>query len=140
MSTALSAPLRVLVVDDEPLARDSVRLALGADPDVVFVTACDEHALRAFEVHALDYLLTPFDDGRLREAVARARRAASGADHAALAERLTALVEQMAGRAGRAYLTRFVVRRGGRAQAVAVSVRSAVHDSTYENLKDNCKD
>ncbi len=40
-------------------------------PPVIFVTAHDEHALRAFEVHALDYLLKPFDRKRLSEALER---------------------------------------------------------------------
>lgn len=116
--------LRALVVDDEPLARDNVRLALEKEldieviaecpdgeaaieairelepdivfldvqmpgiggfgvveeigpeemPAVVFVTAFDEHALRAFEVHALDYVLKPFDDERFGDAVDHARR------------------------------------------------------------------
>ena len=49
--------------------------ALGRDnaPDVIFVTAFDEHALRAFEVRALDYLLKPVTPGRFREALDRAR-------------------------------------------------------------------
>ncbi len=49
--------------------------ALGRDnaPDVIFVTAFDEHALRAFEVRALDYLLKPVTPARLREALDRAR-------------------------------------------------------------------
>ena len=42
-------------------------------PIVIFVTAYDQHALRAFEVRALDYLLKPFDQDRFREALARAR-------------------------------------------------------------------
>jgi two-component system LytT family response regulator len=49
--------------------------ALGRDraPDVIFVTAFDEHALRAFEVRALDYLLKPVTTVRFREALERAR-------------------------------------------------------------------
>jgi two-component system LytT family response regulator len=49
--------------------------ALGRDraPDVIFVTAFDEHALRAFEVRALDYLLKPVTAARFREALERAR-------------------------------------------------------------------
>ncbi len=42
-------------------------------PLVIFVTAYDEYAIEAFEVHAVDYLLKPIDEERLREAVARAR-------------------------------------------------------------------
>lgn len=43
-------------------------------PAVVFVTAYDRYALRAFEVNAVDYLLKPFDDVRLRESISRVRR------------------------------------------------------------------
>lgn len=48
---------------------------VGAErmPGVVFVTAYDEYALRAFEVNAVDYLLKPFDDIRLRESIGRVR-------------------------------------------------------------------
>ena len=42
-------------------------------PVVVFVTAYDEYALRAFEVHALDYLLKPFSDDRFNNALTRAK-------------------------------------------------------------------
>ncbi len=49
---------------------------IGADemPTVIFITAYDEFALRAFEVNAIDYLLKPFDEERLKKAVARAKR------------------------------------------------------------------
>ncbi len=118
----MTDPLRILIVDDEPLARDSIRSLLaddaevrvvgegtgsdaealiargrpdimfldiqmpevdgfgvldrvGADtvPVVIFVTAYDQYAVRAFEVHALDYLLKPFDDKRFAGALARAK-------------------------------------------------------------------
>ena len=114
--------IRTLVVDDEPLAREGLRLLLELDgeielvgeagsgkeavasieklkpdlvfldvqmpeldgftvlksvkhvPEVVFVTAYDKYAIDAFRVHALDYLLKPFDDGRFKEALDRAKR------------------------------------------------------------------
>ncbi len=47
---------------------------------VVFVTAYDEYALRAFEVHAVDYLLKPFSQERLADALERARAGAAGAN------------------------------------------------------------
>ncbi len=116
-------PLRVLIVDDEPLARRTLHSLLekkedveivgetccGEDaleiierekpdlifldiqmpemngfqllenihpdelPEIIFVTAYDEFALKAFEVHAVDYLLKPFDDDRFEKAFGRAR-------------------------------------------------------------------
>ena len=113
--------LRVVIVDDEPLARAVVREYLADQPEieivaecangfeavkavselapdllfldvqmpklsgfevleligrevpVVFTTAYDQYALRAFDVHAVDYLLKPFSEERFREALARAR-------------------------------------------------------------------
>src|SRR5437867_5129547 len=46
---------------------------VGREVGVIFVTAYDKYALRAFEVHAVDYLLKPFSSDRLREALRRAR-------------------------------------------------------------------
>jgi two-component system, LytTR family, response regulator len=52
----------------------AMRLPSGAAPPaVVFVTAYDRYALKAFEVEALDYLLKPFDDARFRRTLARAK-------------------------------------------------------------------
>lgn len=122
MSTPADVPMKVLVVDDEPLARENLRVLLAADgevevvgectgteavamiarcrpdilfldvqmpgmdgfallellgpdavPAVVFVTAFDRYAVRAFDVHALDYLLKPFTDARFEAAMARAK-------------------------------------------------------------------
>jgi two-component system LytT family response regulator len=50
------------------------RIDRGHAPDVVFVTAYDKYAVRAFDVEALDYLLKPFDRERFRVALDRARR------------------------------------------------------------------
>jgi two-component system LytT family response regulator len=115
--------IRTVVVDDEPLARSSLRVLLGRDPEIelvsecgsgkealreirarkpelvfldvqmpecdgfdvleqlgkdlppalVFVTAYDQYALRAFEAGALDYLLKPFDNARFARALERAK-------------------------------------------------------------------
>jgi two-component system LytT family response regulator len=64
-------------------------------PLVVFVTAYDEHAVRAFEVHALDYLLKPFEFDRLREAVKRARAHLSQRNGASQQTRLLALLDDL---------------------------------------------
>jgi two-component system, LytTR family, response regulator len=58
----------------------------------VFVTAFDQYAVRAFDVHAVDYLLKPFDTGRFREAFARAKERVSGQSRGAEDERIRALL------------------------------------------------
>ena len=134
-------PLRVLIVDDEPLGRrrvaglvrkepgveivgmigdgvsaveairslvpDLVFLdvqmpgmtglevvrTVGADmPTIVFVTAYDKHALEAFDLAAIDYLVKPFDDERFKEAFQRARRMARLEEGSRLRERLLAVL------------------------------------------------
>jgi two-component system LytT family response regulator len=87
-------------------------IGLGRVPVVIFVTAYDQFALRAFEAHALDYLLKPFDDERFEAALQRARariRERQGGD---VNVRLGALLEEVRG--GRGYLQRLVVPAGHR--------------------------
>lgn len=153
--------IRTLIVDDEPLARQRVRLLLGEEPDVevigecrdgfeavdqlqatrpdllfldvqmpemdgfevlrrvpqallpvvIFTTAYDQHALRAFEVNALDYLLKPSSPTRFKEAVQRARDLIAN-KHAGVAARgLLALLGQApASGVARGQLTRLAVK------------------------------
>jgi two-component system LytT family response regulator len=63
-------------------------IADGQRPHVVFVTAYDKFALRAFEVHALDYLLKPVNEERFDAAVARVREAMAHATDNAIAQRV----------------------------------------------------
>lgn len=164
--------LRVLVVDDEPLARERLRSLLAADPEVefvgeradgraaveavrelapdlvfldvqmplldgfgvvssigadamplvIFVTAYDEYAIRAFEVHALDYLLKPFDRPRFEQALERAKEQLVVGEHGgALAAQLRALLaEARFSRDGRNEADRLVVRSRGRITFVLV--------------------
>lgn len=91
--------------------------AIGPDrvPAVIFVTAFDRHALRAFEVHALDYLLKPFDRERFHKAIERARGdLASGqrAARGAIEPRLLALLEEF--ESSRKRVERLVIKSGGR--------------------------
>jgi two-component system LytT family response regulator len=67
-------------------------------PAIIFVTAYDEHALAAFEVHALDYLLKPVDPDRLAAALARAASMRRAGPDARLEQRLLAWLEQLASR------------------------------------------
>jgi two-component system LytT family response regulator len=62
-------------------------------PAVIFVTAYDQYAVSAFELNAVDYLLKPFDDERLRAAIGRARDRISAQREASLARQLQALLE-----------------------------------------------
>ncbi len=68
-------------------------VGVEAMPLTVFVTAFDEHALAAFEVHAFDYLLKPFARRRFQRTLERARRRLAGADDAA--RRLANLLEAL---------------------------------------------
>jgi two-component system, LytTR family, response regulator len=155
--------MKVLIVDDEPLARERIRSLLAEEagieiagecpdgatavaaihslrpdlvfldvqmpevngfevierldrhkvPVIVFVTAFDQYAIRAFEVCALDYLLKPFDRERFGHALSRARlehqrRAAGDLD-----ARLRSMLDEYRG-GTRRYLDRLVIRAGGR--------------------------
>ena len=143
----MSTKLRCLVVDDEPLAREAIRMIASLDPSLevageagdgsaairavaslhpdllfldvqmpeldgfetlsgvkalgvklpatIFVTAFDTYALRAFEAHALDYLLKPIREERFQDAVAAARSRISADSGWREAARLASLVAQM---------------------------------------------
>ena len=136
--------IRVLIVDDEPIARRGIRHHLGAEtdvevvgecgdgaaavaaiaelapdlvfldvempqlggfdvveavgaaamPEVIFVTAFDRYAVRAFDVHAVDYVLKPIDRERFRAAVDRARERLARSRESA-AERIAAALEEL---------------------------------------------
>jgi two-component system LytT family response regulator len=82
-------------------------------PAVVFVTAYDQHALRAFEVQALDYLLKPFDGERFQGALKRVRRQIDTRETGDIGQRLLALVRDLRP-AGQSRTDRLVVKSGGR--------------------------
>ena len=154
--------LRVIIVDDEPLARDRLRRLLtdvtgisiveectdgkqaieairrltpdlvfldvqmpevdgfgvlaGLDPQampaVVFCTAYDKFAVRAFEVHAIDYLLKPFDEERLKDALARVRKSLLSRKPESEDPRMKALLEEV--RPLPENIDRISVKTGGR--------------------------
>ena len=64
-------------------------------PLVIFVTAYDQHALKAFQVRALDYLLKPFDRERFSDALQRARKQIEREETGDLGRRLLALVKDL---------------------------------------------
>jgi two-component system, LytTR family, response regulator len=158
----MTVRIRALIVDDEPLAREGVRLHLAAAADVdiigeagtgeeavaliaalrpdllfldvrmpgldgfgvlaavgpaempvtIFTTAYDQFALRAFEAHAIDYVLKPYDPERFGQALDRARTQIAGRRRSLMDERLGSLLHELRGR--REYAQRLVVRAGGR--------------------------
>src|SRR5215472_12249219 len=151
--------MRVLIADDEPLARDGIKLMLageahviearngreavarireekpdlvlldvqmprmdgfavvetvGADkmPAVIFVTAHDQYAIRAFEVSAVDYLLKPVTEDRFRIAFERARNRLRAAAPDESAHQMLAVLDAIAN--PRRYLSRLAIRSGDR--------------------------
>ena len=144
-TAARASVLRVIIVDDEPLARRRLRTLLAGEqdveilgefgngrdavtairelkpdlvfldiqmpeldgfgvvrevgvsamPTVVFVTAYDEYALKAFEVHAFDYLLKPVDRDRFASTLRRARSGMRGEESRTLSVRLGALLSEL---------------------------------------------
>ena len=160
--------MRVIIVDDEPLARAVLREHLGSHADVeivgecangfeavkaiaelapdlafldiqmprldgfevvelagtkthyVFVTAYDQFALRAFDVHALDYLLKPFTRERLAQALAHARERLAAPAQAGQGEAaIRALVSDVQAR--HQPLERILIRDGARVQVLPVA-------------------
>lgn len=111
----------VVFLDVQMPERDGFGVLAALDvppPAVVFTTAHDAYALRAFEVHALDYLLKPYDRERFGQALTRARatvhRLAGSVD-----ERLAALVDELRG--GSPHLTRLAVKTAGKVRIVTVT-------------------
>ncbi len=197
-------PIRTLIVDDEPAAREGLRHLLAGDrevvlagvcangreaaaaiaagapdlvfldvqmpeldgfgvlrrldraslPAVVFVTAHEQYALRAFEVHAVDYLLKPFSDERFREALERAKLQVRQGRLSELSWKLLALIQGYAPeqpavpvrRIGPKYLERLVIKSGGRVTLLRETMKRLeaqldparfvrIHRSTIVNLE-----
>lgn len=185
-----SKKIKTLIVDDEPLARRTIRDLLADDseieiigecgsgpdainfiqnqipdllfldiqmpgmngfevlsgieheriPAIIFVTAFDQYALKAFEVHALDYLLKPFSDERFRQALSQAKSHVELREVNRLSQSLRALLEEHAERGTgtvkrRSYLTRFMIKSGGRVLFInAVDVDWISADDYYIKL------
>jgi two-component system LytT family response regulator len=157
--------LKVLIVDDEPLAREGIKLmlsrdslalearngreavakiredkpdlvlldvqmprmggfgvveAVGADkmPAVIFITAHDQYAVRAFEISAVDYLLKPVTEERFRTAFARAASRLRAAPREESARQMLAVLDAIAN--PRRHLSRLAIRSGDRTVFLAI--------------------
>jgi two-component system, LytTR family, response regulator len=84
----------------------------GAASHIIFVTAYDQHAIKAFQVRALDYLLKPFDRDRFSDALQRARTQIESQTNGDLGKRLLALMKDM--KRDQPKTDRLVVKSGGR--------------------------
>lgn len=95
--------------------------AVGPDsmPATIFVTAYDQYAVRAFEIHALDYLLKPVEPERMRAALARARAQLS-AKPDDLAARVAAVLGELGAGPARRYVRRLAVKKAGRVLLVDI--------------------
>jgi two-component system LytT family response regulator len=154
--------IRALIVDDEPLARDRIRMLLEDEPEfqivsesangtealraieklapdlvfldvqmpeltgfevldhldparmpvIIFVTAFDQYALKAFDVCALDYLLKPFDRERFNRALTRARAELERRKAGQVNEQVLKLLSDL--HQGKKHLEKLIIRDGGR--------------------------
>ena len=95
----------LVLLDIQMPEMSGLKVAAALDPEtgphVIFITAFDEYAIRAFEVHALDYVLKPIDDERLAAALEHARGAVRAAQDSDFGRRVTrAIVSMNPGEAG----------------------------------------
>ena len=107
-------------------------------PYVIFVTAYDQYAVRAFEVHALDYLLKPFDRERFEVAWQRAKAQIKLDRTSRRDQDIIALLEEL--KAGPRYLERLVIKNGGRVFFMHVQDIYCIEaEGNYVRVYDNQK-
>jgi two-component system LytT family response regulator len=126
---------------------DAVQESEGRLPFVIFVTAHDQFAVQAFDVHAVDYLLKPITEQRFARALTRARDSITSRDNGDLGQRLQALLDEHSRRGARELLatsassgdegasarfaTRMLVRVGQRDEIVSVSDIDWIRSDDY---------
>jgi len=83
-------------------------------PVIIFVTAYDKYALKAFEVHAIDYLLKPFDDERFNSALLHANEILDNKSKDTLTEKILGFLEEKETSMQNKYLERITIKSSGR--------------------------
>ncbi|HXG94601.1 MAG TPA: LytTR family DNA-binding domain-containing protein [Blastocatellia bacterium] len=105
----------LVFLDVEMPGMDGFAVLEAIDPDnlpaIIFVTAYDQYAVRAFEVYALDYLLKPFDQERFDRALARAKAHITSERSESLNDRVLKALEQIKNRP--VHLERLVIKMNG---------------------------
>jgi len=107
---------------------------------IIFVTAFDQYALKAFDVHALDYLLKPFDDERFARALERAKSQIAAREINHLSKRLLALLEEReterkGSQRDERYLTRLMIKASSRMMLLKVDEIDFIEaDGNYAKL------
>src|ERR1044072_6468898 len=139
---ALPPDLMFLDIQMPEMDGFDVRAQVGPEQiqAIIFVTAFDQYALKAFEVHALDYLLKPFDDERFARAIERAKSQIAASEIDKLSQRLLALLEdRKSERKGseeqQTYLTRLMIKTSTRMRLLRVIEISFIQaDGNYAKL------
>jgi two-component system LytT family response regulator len=131
VTTIVSSRPDVVFIDVQMPGLSGLEVAAQLDPQsaplLVFVTAFDEHAIKAFELNAVDYLLKPYDKGRLNKTLERIRSRHGSAEFAASAVR--------AARAQTGSSDRLLVPRGEQLQLIdAASIHWLEADDNYVHV------
>lgn len=112
----------VVFLDIEMPGISGVEIAKHVPPEsvIIFVTAYNEHAVEAFELSAIDYILKPYDDERFYKALERARAKISEERHEDYSK-LSEIIQQMLTEQQKPYRERLVIRDPGRIRLIDVS-------------------
>ena len=132
-----STTVDILFLDIQMPEMDGIRMleTLGPEnaPVVIFTTAYDAFAVKAFELNAVDYLLKPFSRSRFHEALARARRMAASQDRDLAAIRTTETVATI--RSQQLFADRLVVKSDGKIRFIPVEeIRWIESEANYVRL------
>src|SRR6266550_3865056 len=100
-----NAPIRALIAVHEAIGIDQL-------PEIIFTTAYEQYAIRAFELHALDYLLKPFDQARFKDAIKHAKERFRSQRQKERRLQMSALLESIKNKPQ--HLDRLVIKAGGR--------------------------